>query len=136
MFDDKYENNSEEKKEKKQPDLDFREVIIDRPERGPVQKKEVAQEAETVEETDVQMATEYSPEMEAEPEAEVIDSSDTEEDEEKKDFEDICFICRRPESKAGRMYHLPQNICICEDCMHKTMDTVSQFEYNIGPYAF
>ena len=44
-------------------------------------------------------------------------------------YEEVCFICRRPESKAGKMYKLPNNICICEDCMHKTMDTVSQFDY-------
>ena len=36
-------------------------------------------------------------------------------------YEDVCFICRRPESKAGKMYHLPNNICVCEDCMHRTM---------------
>ena len=46
-----------------------------------------------------------------------------------KEFEDICYICRRPESKAGRMFHLPNNICICDDCMHKTMDAISQFDY-------
>ena len=46
-----------------------------------------------------------------------------------KEFEDICYICRRPESKAGRMFHLPNNIGICDDCMHKTMDAVSQFDY-------
>ena len=46
-----------------------------------------------------------------------------------KEFEDIFYICRRPESKAGRMFHLPNNICICDDCMHKTMDAVSQFDY-------
>ena len=46
-----------------------------------------------------------------------------------KEFEDICYICRRPESKAGRMFHLPNNICICDDCMNKTMDAVSQFDY-------
>ena len=46
-----------------------------------------------------------------------------------KEFEDICYICRRPESKAGRMFHLPNNVCICDDCMHKTMDAVSQFDY-------
>ena len=44
-------------------------------------------------------------------------------------FEDVCFVCRRPESKAGKMFHLPNNICICDDCMHKTMDMVSQFDY-------
>lgn len=45
------------------------------------------------------------------------------------DYEDVCFVCRRPESKAGRMFKLPNNICVCDDCMHKTMDTVSQFDY-------
>lgn len=45
------------------------------------------------------------------------------------EYEDVCFICRRPESKAGKMFKLPNNICVCNDCMHKTMDTVSQFDY-------
>ena len=45
------------------------------------------------------------------------------------EYEDVCFVCRRPESKAGRMFKLPNNICVCDDCMHKTMDTVSQFDY-------
>ncbi len=45
------------------------------------------------------------------------------------EYEDVCFICRRPESKAGKMFKLPNNICVCDDCMHKTMDTVSQFDY-------
>lgn len=47
----------------------------------------------------------------------------------KKEYEDVCFICRRPESKAGKMFHLPNNICVCDDCMHKTMDAVSQYDY-------
>ena len=50
-------------------------------------------------------------------------------DDKESKYEDVCFICRRPESKAGKMYHLPNNICVCEDCMHRTMDTVSQFDY-------
>ena len=45
------------------------------------------------------------------------------------EYEDVCFICRRPESKAGKMFKLPNNISVCNDCMHKTMDTVSQFDY-------
>lgn len=45
------------------------------------------------------------------------------------EYEDVCFICRRPESKAGKMFKLPNNICVCGDCMHRTMDTVSQFDY-------
>lgn len=50
------------------------------------------------------------------------------------EYEDICFICRRPESKAGRMFHLPNNICICDDCMHKTMDSVTQMD-NQGMFS-
>lgn len=63
------------------------------------------------------------------------ESADPKEDRDKKEdgeedgYEDVCFICRRPESKAGKMFKLPNNICICGDCMHKTMDTVSQFDY-------
>ncbi len=47
----------------------------------------------------------------------------------KPEYEDVCFVCRRPESKAGKMFHLPNSICVCDDCMHKTMDAVSQFDY-------
>ena len=67
------------------------------------------------------------------------DSSEEEKKEETKkseeandkdtEYEDVCFICRRPESKAGRMFKLPNHISVCSDCMHKTMDTVSQFDY-------
>ena len=45
------------------------------------------------------------------------------------EYEDVCFICRRPESKTGKMFKLPNHISVCTDCMHKTMDTVSQFDY-------
>jgi len=41
-----------------------------------------------------------------------------------KEYEDVCYICRRPESKAGRMLRIPQNICICVDCMQRTFDTM------------
>lgn len=57
------------------------------------------------------------------------DRQDSGADERKKEYEDVCFICRRPESKAGKMFHLPNNISVCNDCMHKTMDAVSQFDY-------
>ncbi len=40
--------------------------------------------------------------------------------------EEICYICRRPESKAGKMIHIPNHICICQDCMQKTFDTMNQ----------
>lgn len=45
------------------------------------------------------------------------------------EYEDVCFICRRPESRAGKMFKLPNHISVCSDCMHKTMDTINQFDY-------
>lgn len=57
------------------------------------------------------------------------DPNDTEDAKKESEYEDVCFICRRPESKAGKMFKLPNNITVCSDCMHKTMDTVSQFDY-------
>ena len=57
------------------------------------------------------------------------DQNDTEDAKKESEYEDVCFICRRPESKAGKMFKLPNNITVCSDCMHKTMDTVSQFDY-------
>lgn len=59
---------------------------------------------------------------------EADDKTEQESDKE-SEYEDVCFICRRPESKAGRMFKLPNHISVCSDCMHKTMDTVSQFDY-------
>ena len=52
------------------------------------------------------------------------DAPDTNKDE-KDGYEDICYICRRPESKAGKMIKIPNNICICRDCMQKTFDSMS-----------
>lgn len=41
------------------------------------------------------------------------------------EYEDICYICRRPESRAGKMLHIPQNISICVECMQRTFDQMS-----------
>ena len=57
------------------------------------------------------------------------DGEEIKEEQKESEYEDVCFICRRPESKAGKMFKLPNNISVCNDCMHKTMDTVSQFDY-------
>lgn len=45
------------------------------------------------------------------------------------EYETVCFICRRPESITGKQFKMPNHICVCNDCMHKTMDAVSQFDY-------
>jgi ATP-dependent Clp protease ATP-binding subunit ClpX len=46
-------------------------------------------------------------------------------DETEKNFEEVCYICRRPESRAGKMFRLQSDICICSDCMQKTFDTMN-----------
>ena len=40
------------------------------------------------------------------------------------EYEKICYICRRPESKAGAMITVPGGLCVCRDCMQKTFDSV------------
>ena len=42
-----------------------------------------------------------------------------------EEYEDVCFICRRPESKAGKMVNLPNNIHICSECMQKAFDSMN-----------
>lgn len=49
------------------------------------------------------------------------DTTENNEDE----YEKVCYICRRPESKAGKMISMPGNIYICPDCMQKTFDSIN-----------
>lgn len=69
-----------------------------------------------------------------------IDKKTIDKEKEYKDeYEDICYICRRPESKVGKMIHIPNNICICSDCMQKTFDSINSGSVpymdmmNLGP---
>lgn len=40
------------------------------------------------------------------------------------EYEKICYVCRRPESKAGSMITMPGGMCLCHDCMQKAFDSV------------
>lgn len=52
------------------------------------------------------------------------------------EFEDICYICRRPESRAGKMIHIQPNVCICNDCMQKTFDSMASGNFsNLGNFG-
>ncbi len=62
-----------------------------------------------------------------------VDKNEIEENDE-KEYEDVCYICRRPESRAGKMLHIPQNICICVDCMQRTFDTMGGAGMNPGEF--
>ena len=63
-------------------------------------------------------------------ENEVEKVEDTKKDDD--EYEKVCFICRRPESVAGKMIELPNNICVCSDCMQKSFDAMSngQIDYS------
>lgn len=95
------------------------------------EEKEFGEEALEISEDDYEEEREEA-EIEADSDFEQEGAeSDREEAEEEddKEYEDVCFVCRRPESKTGKQFKLPNNICVCNDCMHKTMDAVSQFDY-------
>ncbi len=64
------------------------------------------------------------------------DSSDVKPEdkgEEKKDenkdegYENICFICHRTESQAGPMINIGSGVCICNECMQRTFDSMNNF---------
>lgn len=61
-------------------------------------------------------------------------SEEKEEIKKEKDYEDICYICHRSESRAGKMIHIPNNICICNDCMQKTFDSMNNGSFGNIPY--
>ncbi len=60
---------------------------------------------------------------------------DKQEDREKKDkdkkdkdgsYEDVCYLCTRPESIAGKMLNLYNDIKICGDCMQRSFDMINK----------
>lgn len=40
------------------------------------------------------------------------------------EYEKICYLCRRPESKTGKMITMMGGMHICPDCMQNTMNTL------------
>lgn len=41
------------------------------------------------------------------------------------EYEDVCYICHRPERIAGKMINMPGGVCVCPDCMQKIFDGIS-----------
>ena len=56
----------------------------------------------------------------------INDKKNIEDNKNKKAKSDaICYLCRRPESVAGKMIEIPNHIHICADCMQKTFDVMN-----------
>ena len=71
-------------------------------------------------------ASEETAVLDAEKEKHEGGSSDREADHKDDEYEKICYVCRRPESKAGPMITMPGGMNFCHDCMQKAFDTVTQ----------
>ncbi len=44
------------------------------------------------------------------------------EDRDNNEYTKVCYMCRRSESKAGPMIDMPGGICMCHDCLQKSID--------------
>lgn len=56
------------------------------------------------------------------------DKGEDKKDENKDEgYENICFICHRTESQAGPMINIGSGVCICNECMQRTFDSMNNF---------
>lgn len=67
---------------------------------------------------------------ETELEEKEVPAKTDEEKDEPHDVEHYCYLCRRPESAAGKMITLPKDIHICVDCMQRTMDSMGNGQFS------
>ena len=40
------------------------------------------------------------------------------------EYENYCYMCRRPESEAGKLINMGSGVSICSDCLQKTLDQI------------
>ena len=68
-------------------------------------------------------------------EKEQLDNMEQNMNDNKKDedeYEKICYVCRRPESKAGKMIDMPGGICVCTDCLQKSFNSFQNIGMNVN----
>ena len=51
--------------------------------------------------------------------------SESEKDKQDDEYEKVCFMCHRPESIAGKMIEMPNHITICQSCMQRSFDSMT-----------
>ncbi len=61
---------------------------------------------------------------------EVIEVPEEIDDEE--GYERYCFLCHRPESVTGKLIDLPNDICVCSDCMQKSFDAMNNMPFDMS----
>ena len=61
----------------------------------------------------------------------IEETKDDDSDDDSDDYEEVCYLCRRPESVAGKLIHLPMDgISVCADCMEKSFTAMSNTNIN------
>lgn len=55
-----------------------------------------------------------------------------EESDEEDGYEKYCFLCHRPESVAGKMIDLPNNMSVCSDCMNKSFEAMNNTQFDMS----
>ena len=47
-------------------------------------------------------------------------------------YEKVCYVCRRPESKCGKLFDLPGNVTVCEDCLQKSFQSMQNMGMGVS----
>ncbi len=47
-------------------------------------------------------------------------------------YERYCFMCHRPESVAGKLIEMPNDLYVCNDCMQKSMNMMNNPSFDLG----
>ena len=117
-------------------DNDFREVIDGEENKEPAASDNnlYTTEAESAEVVNTTADAQESDEKKDDESAEVVTGTIEEKSDEKKDdeYEEICYICHRPEHIAGKMIRIPNSISICHDCMQRTFDSMNGTGFPMG----
>lgn len=90
--------------------------------------REIMDEVETPVNTDESNETNSTDSVVA---TETQGGNTTDTNEQESEYEDFCYICRRPEHIAGKMIKIPHDICICADCMQRTFDSMNQSGFSM-----
>jgi ATP-dependent Clp protease ATP-binding subunit ClpX len=40
-----------------------------------------------------------------------------------KEYEELCYLCHRPESEVGELVHMPGGLSVCQECMQNAFDS-------------
>ena len=48
------------------------------------------------------------------------------------EYEKVCMVCRRPESKCGKLFDLPGNVTVCEDCLEKSFHSMQNMGMGVS----